>query len=331
MRERLLRFNAEGLDGLGDRPGAGRKPRLTEAERSVMLALVATDPPGRLVRQRHGELEADDERGPARWTLDALAEAARARGIRVARSQVRRIFLAGGRALARDALLDDEPRPGVRPKRTAVVALYTCPPAGATIVCVDELGPVIPRTFPPAPGWSPDGHRIKAPLEYGRGPEKVWVYGALRERDGQAVTFTAAVPQHRRLTCGCWRRSPGANPPGDLLPDHRQPVQPQEPADRRTGWQTHPRVQQVFIPIGACWLNLQEAWWRLFRREAFAGQSFADGDEIDRATRVATAQLNAAPSPGSGTARRSRHATGAESSSTAFEERSTSGSLLSAA
>jgi hypothetical protein len=49
---------------------------------------------------------------------------------------------------------------------------------------------VSPRTYPPAPGWSPDGHRIKAPLEYGRGPEKVWVYGALRIRDGQALTLT---------------------------------------------------------------------------------------------------------------------------------------------
>ena len=27
VRERIKRFNAEGLDGLGDRPGAGRKPR----------------------------------------------------------------------------------------------------------------------------------------------------------------------------------------------------------------------------------------------------------------------------------------------------------------
>jgi transposase len=96
VRERLLRFNAEGLDGLGDRPGAGRKPRLTEAERGVILGLVASDPPGRPVRQPHGELEAADERGPARWTLDALAEAARAQGIAVGRSQVRRIFLAEG-------------------------------------------------------------------------------------------------------------------------------------------------------------------------------------------------------------------------------------------
>ncbi|MET7607975.1 hypothetical protein ABZS96_37165, partial [Streptomyces avermitilis] len=64
---------------------------------------------------------------------------------------------------------------GLRGKRTRIVELYTSPPAGATVVCADELGPVIPRTFPPAPGWSPDGHRIKNEIDYSRGPEKTWV------------------------------------------------------------------------------------------------------------------------------------------------------------
>src|SRR3954453_15402035 len=49
VRERLARFNAEGLDGLGDRPGGGRKRRLTEGERRQIIALVGKDPPGRLV------------------------------------------------------------------------------------------------------------------------------------------------------------------------------------------------------------------------------------------------------------------------------------------
>lgn len=60
------------------------------------------------------------------------------------------------------------------------------------MICADELGPVTPRTFPPEPGWSPDGHRIKAELDYSRGPEKTWVYGGLRPADGQAVTMTAS-------------------------------------------------------------------------------------------------------------------------------------------
>jgi len=197
--------------------------------------------------------------------------------------------------LARDALLDGQPRPGIWPKRAAVVALYTAPPVGATTLCVDELGPLIPRTYPPPSAWSRDGHRIKAALDYGRGPEKVWVYGALRIRDGRAVTLTASS----RNTVGYLRLLEAvarANPVGDLyligdnLSSHKSPP--------IMAWlEDHPRVHQVFIPVGACWLNLQEAWWRLFRREAVAGQSFVDADEIDHATRVGTAQLNRRATP----------------------------------
>jgi transposase len=67
VRRWLHRFNAAGLDGLGDRPGAGRKRRITEAQRSAIIALARSVPPGRLDR-------------------DA--------GIRVGRSQVRRILRA---------------------------------------------------------------------------------------------------------------------------------------------------------------------------------------------------------------------------------------------
>ncbi len=96
VRERIHRFNAEGLDGLGDRPGAGRKRRITETERSLIISLVGTDPPGKLVRGAGGELEATDEEREAHWTLDALTDAAQARGIIVGRSQVRRILKAEG-------------------------------------------------------------------------------------------------------------------------------------------------------------------------------------------------------------------------------------------
>lgn len=91
VRERLTRFNVEGLDGFGDRPGGGRPSRLTEAERSTLIALARSTPPGRLVRRGDG-LAAADEAGAARWTLDSLAAAAGARGVRVGRSQVRRIL-----------------------------------------------------------------------------------------------------------------------------------------------------------------------------------------------------------------------------------------------
>src|SRR5262249_39901072 len=93
VRERIVRFNAEGVEGLGDRPGAGRKPRLSEAERSRILALAKGPPPGAIVRRSEGTLVTAEAEAEAHWTLDALVEAARERGVQIGRSQVRRILL----------------------------------------------------------------------------------------------------------------------------------------------------------------------------------------------------------------------------------------------
>jgi hypothetical protein len=175
------------------------------------------------------------------------------------------------------------------------VELYTAPPAGSTVICADELGPVIPRTFAPAPGWSPDGHRIKAPLEYSRGPEKTWVYGGLRVADGQAVTM-CAPSRNSAAYQDFLQLEEQANPEGmiyvitDNLSSH-------DSKSTRAWLEDHPRIRHAFIPKGACWLNFQEGWWRIFRRQALAGQSFADPDEITHATQVATAQLNARARP----------------------------------
>jgi hypothetical protein len=149
---------------------------------------------------------------------------------------------------------------------------------------------VTPRNFPPAAGWSPDGHRIKVPLNYDRGPEKVWVYGALCVRDGQVVTQTAPA----RNTIGYLNLLETLDrtyPVGDLyliadnLASHSSgPI--------RAWLQAHPRIKHAFIPVGAAWLNLIEGWWRLFQRKAFAGQSLADHHDITYVTRIATDQLN---------------------------------------
>jgi len=96
VRIHLARFNAEGVAGLGMRPGSGRKARLTEQERSRILALVKQAPPGHLETQADGTMVARDEEGSAQWTLNALVQAAKEAGIRVKRSQIRRIYLREG-------------------------------------------------------------------------------------------------------------------------------------------------------------------------------------------------------------------------------------------
>jgi transposase len=138
VRVHLARFNTQGIEGLGMREGSGRKPRLTEQERSQILGLVKQPPPGRL--ERYAEtLEARDETGSAQWSLDALTQSAQEKGI-----QVKRELRSGGYTYARacagvvltvggTATIKTSPA-----MRTAVVTHYTQPPAGSTTVCTDE-------------------------------------------------------------------------------------------------------------------------------------------------------------------------------------------------
>ncbi len=61
LRDAVVRFNAEGLGGLRDRPKPGRPPALTEAEQAVLLAAIFRGPD----RARDGCVD---------WTLSALRD-----------------------------------------------------------------------------------------------------------------------------------------------------------------------------------------------------------------------------------------------------------------
>lgn len=127
------------------------------------------------------------------------------------------------------------------------------------------------------------------------GSDKTWVYGGLRIRDGQQVTRCAPA-RNSDGWIALLERIAAANRRGpivvitDNLSSHS--------SRKVQHWlRHHPRIRQVFIPVKACWLNLQEGWWRLLRRAAFAGQTFADADEIAAAVTLATAQLNRRAKP----------------------------------
>jgi transposase len=92
VRERVHAYNQRGIDGLGMALGSGRKPRITQDERSRLIALASSPPPGKLL-QGSGGLRAMDESQPANWTLDTLTAAAQQQGIVIHRSQVRQILL----------------------------------------------------------------------------------------------------------------------------------------------------------------------------------------------------------------------------------------------
>jgi transposase InsO family protein len=134
----------------------------------------------------------------------------------------------------------------------------------------------------------------QAPLEFSRGPDKTWVYSGLPGADGQAITLCATS----RNSAHCQRflrQVQDANPHGQIvvITDN---LSSHDSKATRAWLEDHPASATPSSPR-ACWLNLQEGWWRIFRKTALAGQTFADPDEIAYANRVATAQLNARARP----------------------------------
>ena len=123
----------------------------------------------------------------------------------------------------------------------------------------------------------------------------MWVFGALRVEDGKSLTFTSRS-RNAKGYLKLLEKIARSIPRGAIyvIADN---LKTRKSVAERQWLEEHPRIDNAFIPKGAAWPNLIEVWWRLFRRQALAGVNFADGYEIDKATRVATRQLNRKASP----------------------------------
>jgi hypothetical protein len=123
VRRWLHRFNAAGLDGPGDRPGAGRRRRIAEAQRPVIIAMARSVPPGRLDRDGAGDcrpaMSAARRSGPwtpwPRWpgTPASPWGAARCSGSCWRRRSAGGMLAAGRQAPARSSPQKDQDRGAV--------------------------------------------------------------------------------------------------------------------------------------------------------------------------------------------------------------------------
>jgi hypothetical protein len=190
-------------------------------------------------------------------------------------------------------------RPRLRRKKGAIERLYTQPPEDAVVLCLDEMGPTVPKTFPgqepvrAEPGVEPDGtprpaERAKREVETGRRQRGGYVYGAFRPATGEAFTR-------------CYEKRDGAGWV-DFL-EHVEAWVPQEvgrvyaildnlPTHRTTDVLLfslgHPRWEFVFQPKYAAYLNLIEPWWKVLKSLALKGRRFRTWEEVLRAVEEAT-------------------------------------------
>jgi hypothetical protein len=82
--------------------------------------------------------------------------------------------------------------PAVRAQKGVIERLYTAPPEGGVVVCLDEMGPQSAKSYPgrrvvkPA---GPEAQRVTQEIDWSRGG-KGYVFAAFRPATGEAFTAT---------------------------------------------------------------------------------------------------------------------------------------------
>src|SRR2546425_1112172 len=130
VRNRLHRFNEQGLQGLEEAPRSGRPVTYQPEVVSEIIQTALSQP-------------RDLGEDYATWTLDRLVDYLhRVKGIRMRRSRISELFIAEGLSWRHEeSWFGERVDPDFARKRGAITTLYTAPPAGSLTVCLDEMGP----------------------------------------------------------------------------------------------------------------------------------------------------------------------------------------------
>ena len=184
--------------------------------------------------------------------------------------------------------------PAFAEKKGRIEALYTAPPAGSVVVCLDEMGPESAKSFPGQAVIETKDHagRAKQEIDYGRRGPAGYVFGALRPATGEALTLT-----FERRTTANWVDFLGAvegwiDPTVDRVYAVLDNLNIHSAPDVLLFGLLHPRWEFVFQPKYAAYLNLIEPWWKVLRSLALKGRRFEAWAEIEQAVERATAYWN---------------------------------------
>ncbi len=177
------------------------------------------------------------------------------------------------------------------------MTLYTTPPAGGVVICLDEMGPESAKSFRgrrvvPREARGKRRVRAKQEIDYGRRGSG-YVFGAFVPATGAALT----VPYPRRTTAN-WvafleQVEDWLDPAATRVYAVLDNLRAHRAVDVLLFALAHPRWEFVFQPKYAAYLNLIEPWWNILRSLALNGRRFATWDEICQAVEACTTSWNA--------------------------------------
>lgn len=232
------RFAEQGLDGLNDAPGRGRKSSLATAAVKKALETV-TRPPAEL----------------GRWSCRTMAQAS---GMSAA--SVQRLWAANDIKphLTRTFKLSNDPQ--FEEKFWDVIGLYLNPPEKSLVLCCDEKSQcqALERTQPGLPLGI--GHVRTATHDYIR-HGTLTLFAALNYLEGKLITTIAE--QHRHQEWLAFLRKIDRETPKDLAihliadnyATHKHP-------EVKAWLLKHPRFHMHFTPTSSSWMNLVERFFR---------------------------------------------------------------------
>jgi transposase len=265
------RFEMQGLAGLDDKPGRGRKASIPGATVARVIT-EATRPPT----------------GKRRWSTRSMA-----RHAGVSASSVQRIWSHNDLKPHRVKTFKLSNDPHFEEKFWDVIGLYLDPPAKALVLCCDEKSQcqALERTQLGLP-LAPKRPRTMT-HDYTR-HGTVTLFAALNVLEGQLITRTEA--RHSHVEWLRFLKQIDRNTPRDLdlhliadnYATHKHP--------KVTAWlERHPRFKMHYTPTSSSWLNLVERFFADLTEEVIRAGSFGSVRELVKDINAYLADRNANP------------------------------------
>jgi transposase/transposase-like protein len=265
------RFYEQGLGGLQDAPGRGRKVVLDSKVKEAILTGAVRPPANR-----------------ARWSCRSMARAQK-----VSPSTVQRIWASNDIQPHRMRTFKISNDARFEEKFWDVIGLYLNPPDKALVLCCDEKSQcqALERTQPALPLGV--GHIRTATHDYIR-HGTVTLFAALNYLEGKIVSMLA--DQHRHQEWLKFLKTIDRSTPASLdlhlildnYATHKHP-------EVRKWLAKHPRFHLHFTPTSASWMNLVERFFRDLTQDVVREGSFRHVKELCHQILAYLAERNANP------------------------------------
>ena len=250
------RWSRDGLTGLRDAPGRGRKPWLKKSQLEQVLQVSKT---------------ANPEGGP--WSTRAMARATGLSHMTVARlwrAHEIKPHLARGFKLSKDQNFDA--------KFWDVVGLYLRPPEKAVVLCCDEKSQcqALERSQPGLPLGA--GHITTRTHDYYRHGTTT-LFAALDYLSGKVIATTKEKHRHQEWLAFLKQIDREVDPVLDvhlILDNYATHKHPKV----RAWLEKHPRFHMHFTPTSSSWLNMVERFFGEITRRIIRPGSFAHLGEL---------------------------------------------------